>query len=166
MKTRSEDRSIINMISLSFVILYLGMHKKEAGFREIEHTADVELEVWGADIPTLFGEAAKGMYHLSQIKRKGDGDTQADQSRSFTVRGTDLESLLVAFLSELLFYLETEGLAFDAFDLQFQEDHRLRAQLEGSIIEGRNREIKAVTFHNLNIKETESGWQVRIVFDV
>ncbi|MFO8036273.1 MAG: archease [Anaerolineales bacterium] len=142
------------------------MHKKEAGFREIEHTADVELEVWGADIPTLFAEAAKGMYHLSQIKRKGDGDPQATQHRSFTVQGTDLESLLVAFLSELLFYLETEGLVFDAFDLRVQEDSRLQAQLEGFVIEGRNREIKAITFHNLNIKETESGLQVHIVFDV
>ncbi len=142
------------------------MNRKEAGFREIEHTADVELEVWGADIPTLFIEAAKGMYHLSQIEQSGEGDVQEAQSRSFTVKGTDLESLLVAFLSELLFYLETEGIAFDAFDLQLQNDHRLQAQLEGSFIERRNREIKAVTFHNLSIEETESGWQVRIVFDV
>jgi SHS2 domain-containing protein len=142
------------------------MHKKEAGFREIEHTADVELEVWGEDIFSLFVEAARGMYYLSQIERKGDGDTQGIQSWSFSVKGTDLESLLVAFLSELLFYLETEGLAFDVFNLQFLEDYHLQAQLEGSVVESRNREIKAITFHNLNIEETESGWQVRIVFDI
>lgn len=166
MKTRSEDRSIVGNFSLSFVILYLGMNRKEAGFREIEHTADVEIEVWGEDILSLFVEAARGMYHLSQIKRKGDGDTQAAQTCSFTVRGADLESLLVAYLSELLFYLETEGLAFDEFDLQLQEEYRLQAQLEGFVVESRNREIKAVTFHNLNIEETESGRQVHIVFDV
>lgn len=140
------------------------MNTKSAGFREIRHTADVEIEVWGEDKTSLFIEAAKGMYHLSQIvKENGKPDKQ---TRSIAIREGDLESLLVAYLSELLFYLETEHLAFDRFDLHFPEEHQLIGQLEGAEIAGQHREIKAVTFHYLDIQETDSGWRVNIVFDV
>jgi len=140
------------------------MSEKEAGFQEIEHTADVEIKVWGDDLNALFIQAAKGMYHLSQIRK--EENKQITRSRSFSVTGMDTESLLVAFLNEVLFYLETERIAFQEFDLEFQGNGRLQAQLEGTIVKELNRDIKAVTFHNLEIQELDTGWQVRIVFDV
>jgi len=140
------------------------MSEKEAGFQEIEHTADVEIKVWGGDLNALFIQAAKGMYHLSQVRK--EENRQTTRSRSFSVKGMDPESLLVAYLNEVLFYLETERIAFQEFDLEFQGKGRLQAQLEGAVVKDLNREIKAVTFHNLEIQELDTGWQVRIVFDV
>lgn len=137
---------------------------RNSGFREVEHTADVEIEVWGEDLSALFRQAARGMYHLSKLHTP-ESD-QEDISQSFRIRERDIESLLVAFLSELLFYLETERLMFHTMDLGLLKDHQLHAQLEGSRITDQDREIKAVTFHDLEILEDESGWKVNIVFDV
>lgn len=140
------------------------MNEKKAGFREVEHTADVEVEVWGEDKASLFTAAAKGMYHLSQTHKK-EGEEKRF-SRFFSVRERDLESLLVAFLSELLFYLETEQLLFDRYHLDFVDANHLQVQLEGGRIQDQDREIKAVTFHDLDIKRDNSLWKVNIVFDV
>lgn len=140
------------------------MNREESGFREVDHTADVEIEVWGTDKTSLFEKAAQGMYHLSHIREKEH--TPETAAHSFQLNERDLESLLVAFLSELLFYLETEQLKFEKFTLEFEEDHSLRAQLEGFQIAGLDRDIKAVTFHELDIKRTGTGWIVNVVFDV
>jgi SHS2 domain-containing protein len=137
------------------------MPKKQSGYREIEHTADWELEAWAPDLPGLLEQAARGMYVLSgTLLQPGHR-----QSRSFSIEMSDPENLLVQFLSELLYYSENEGLAFDSFAFNFQ-DQSFSAYLEGSPISETEKEIKAVTYHNLEIRQSEQGLQVRIVFDV
>ncbi len=138
-----------------------GMEKHKAGFRELEHTADWELEVWAPDLVTLLEQAARGMYTLSGI-RLGPGPRQP---RTLAVQAHDPESLLVSFLSELLFLGEQEGLGFDSFDLQLEGD-RLQARLAGAPIVSTDKEIKAVTYHQLQVRETQEGLRVNIVFDV
>jgi SHS2 domain-containing protein len=135
--------------------------KKQAGFREIEHTADWELEVWAPDLASLLEQAARGMYSLAGIRLQSG----PRQMRTIQVEFDDLESLLINFLSELLFTGEQEGLAFERFDLRLQEE-RLLAVVEGAPITNQEKEIKAVTWHNLKVRPREQGLEVRIVFDV
>ena len=135
--------------------------KDRSGFEEIEHTADWELHVWAPDLPRLLEQAARGMYELSET-RLMIGDRE---EFNFEFPFTDNESLLVDFLSELLFLGEDQGFAIDEFDLSFDGTH-LNARLGGAPIEEQNKEIKAVTYHRLKIRETRSGVDVRIVFDV
>jgi SHS2 domain-containing protein len=137
------------------------MEQEEAGYREVEHTADWMLEVWALGIPELFEQAARGMYSLSGTRLQ-EGPRQ---KRSFEIEAPDEEGLLVYFLSELLYYGEKEGLAFDHFELEHQEQHLL-AQVKGSTILSQEKEIKAVTYHHLKIQPSKKGLQVRIVFDV
>jgi SHS2 domain-containing protein len=137
------------------------MKKQPAGYREIEHTADWELEVWGPDLPALFEQAARGMYAL-----KGNHlESQGRVERDLQLYAPDPESLLVAFLAELLFLEEVEGLGFDSFDLHL-EPGRLSARLSGAPVRSPGKDIKAVTFHNMAIRKTEPGLEVNIVFDV
>jgi hypothetical protein len=70
-----------------------------AGYREIEHTADWQLDVWAPDLGALLEQAARGMYALAGV-RLTDGPRQA---YDLEVPFHDPEGLLVAFLSELLF---------------------------------------------------------------
>jgi len=77
----------------------------------------------------------------------------------------DKESLLVAFLSELIYYLELEQIGFDQFDLDLSE-RSIVAMMEGSQVSGLKKNIKAVTYHNLEILSTAEGFEVEIVFDV
>ncbi len=127
----------------------------------MEHTADWELEVWGPDMQALFGEAARGMYELMGVKISEDSRCH----RRLELLADDREQLLVSFLGELLFLAEAEDLAFDGFLLQV-DDTSLVARLEGGSILSRSKEIKAVTYHRLEIEETERGLETSIIFDV
>jgi SHS2 domain-containing protein len=134
------------------------------GFREHAHTADWELEVWAPDLPTLLEQAARGMYELSGVRLAGESRHQ----QLLTLSAKDPESLLVQFLSNLLWIEENNHLGFDEFDLKISHGtaYNLLAQLSGSKIVGMDKEIKAVTYHNLAVQSTPQGLRVNIVFDV
>jgi SHS2 domain-containing protein len=132
-----------------------------AGFREVEHTADWELQVWAPDLPTLLEQAARGMYHLQGLQLK----SSPRREHSFVLAFQDIETLLVDFLAELLYLSESEELGFDLFALKIS-NHSLQAELSGASINYVSKEIKAVTYHNLIIRKTSSGLEANVVFDV
>jgi SHS2 domain-containing protein len=131
------------------------------GFEEVSHTADWSARVWAPDLPTLFKEAARAMNSLSGTVI----GTNDRVSRALEVEGPDPESLLVAFLSELVFYQEQENLTFDDFDLRVAGQW-LKVAMEGAQTESVDKAIKAVTYHNLKIERTTEGFETTIVFDV
>jgi SHS2 domain-containing protein len=132
-----------------------------AGYRECQHTADWELEVWAPDLPGLLEQAARGMYWLAGLHLKAN--PRIEHALEFTF--TDAENLIVDFLSELLFLVEGQGIAFDGFSLQVAQD-MLLAELSGAPVDSISREIKAVTYHRLAVRRSGVGLQVNIVFDV
>jgi SHS2 domain-containing protein len=130
-------------------------------FKEIKHTADWSLQVWGKDLLSLFKDAATGMYSLMGIH-----PNQSNRKKtSFTLQEDDIESLLVAYLSELLYLLESKNVVFDEINLVISSNE-LTAQLEGCEIQSIEKIIKAVTFHNMAIKMIQDQYMVEIVFDV
>ena len=138
-----------------------------AGYRELEHTADWELEAWADDLPGLLEQAARGMYALSGVRLQ-PGATEA---RSFTIRAVDAESLLVRFLSELLYEAQQFSLVFDGFTLSLSqpaagEPIELHAVLQGHPLLSVDKEIKAVTYHNLAVRREAGELRVNVVFDV
>ena len=138
-----------------------GVKPPNQGHREVEHTADLELEVWGPDMAALLEEAARGMYELMAVE-------VSDESRRhhrLEIAADDREQLMVSFLEDLLFLADTEDLGFDGFLLSVG-DTELLARLEGGFIIARRREIKAVTFHSLSIAGSGSGLRTNVVFDV
>jgi protein archease len=132
-----------------------------AGFNELHHTADWEIEVWAPDLPGLFEQAAIGMYALSGTHLYPEPRI----TRTFELVAEDTEGLLVKFLAELLYLGEQYGLAFDDFKLQI-EAGSLRARLHGAPMTEQSKEIKAVTYHKLAIQPGPRGLEARIVFDV
>ena len=142
------------------VILKL-MKANQAGYREIEHTADWALHVWASDLASLFEQAALGMYALAETEL----EASPRQTRRLQLEAIDSESLLVAFLNELVFFGEDENLGFDAFEVEMQ-DNQLRAEIFGAHFTSRKKEIKAVTYHNIEIKSSGDGLEVQLVFDV
>jgi SHS2 domain-containing protein len=121
------------------------VQSNSSGYREIEHTADWEIEVWSPDIKGLLYQAACAMYTLADVKLAA---TQK-QSRTLEITAKDNE----------------EQLGFDRISLSLNED-TLTAELTCTPIKSISKEIKAVTYHNLNIIDTSKGFTTRIVFDV
>ena len=132
-----------------------------AGFEERAHTADWALAVWAPDLTSLLEQAARGMYALMGLRLRPEPRVEF----AFDVQALDRESLLVSFLSELLYLGQQAEAGFDTFDVQSIEGG-IHAHVSGVPIESQAKEIKAVTYHNLTIHDTERGLETTIVFDV
>jgi SHS2 domain-containing protein len=137
------------------------MRASPAGFREIAHTADWELEVWAPDLPSLFAQAARGMYSLMGVRLL----SAPRLSRTLELDAIDGEGLLVHFLEELLYIQSLDRLAFDNFQIDISK-WKLLARMEGTPLESLAKEIKAVTYHHLKIRSDQGQFEVSIVFDV
>lgn len=135
-------------------------------YSTFEHTADVGLNVSADDLNTLFAEAARGFLSILV-----DEPTQVlpKQAVGIEVEGPDLEYLLFDWLNELLFRFETEHLLLSEFDVSVDE-RGLTAQARGEIFQPERHklahEVKAITYHQLEVKETSAGWQARFIVDI
>lgn len=131
-----------------------------SGFREIEHTADWAIEAWAPDLEGLIRQAAAGMYALMGV----EVSPEPMVTHSIALSAEDQESLLVAFLMELLYLAETRTVACEVVELHCG-DTALSASLVSRSIDRIRRQVKAVTYHNLAIKTTLEGVSVIVVFD-
>ncbi len=130
-------------------------------FEELEHTADWSIRVTAGDFGGLLAEAARGMYSLMHLELARDDRV----SRQIEVDGIDRETQLVAFLDELLFHLAHDREAYDRFDVAVQGE-LVSANVRGCAVTGQAKEIKAVTFHGLEIVEGDGRLEATIIFDV
>jgi len=137
--------------------------EKRVGFEELEHTADVALRVYGRDLQDLFIHAAEGMlYLMGDCERDGPPRCEND----IRLEAPDRESLLIDWLSELLYLSETQDVCYYAFDIRNLTSTSLEARVGGDSLNLHKRAIKAATFHELRIEETLNGLEVTIVFDI
>ncbi len=119
------------------------------------------MKVWAEDLPSLFVEAAHGMNALSGLVLASGPRL----SRAFRHEAMDDETLLVAFLSELIYAREQENLGFDTFQVELRPGSA-NINMEGSPVASVEKPIKAVTFHNLEIRHSDHSCETNIVFDV
>jgi SHS2 domain-containing protein len=140
------------------------MNTSTRGFEEVAHTADLEIRAWGKDLVSLFIAAAEGMLHLSGVEDYEEGFSSIREKIS--LNAMDHEGLLILFLEELLYRLTEDYILFGIEKLVLDDNFALTAELKGTQIRSYQRDIKAVTYHRLNISETEGGYSVNIVFDI
>ena len=135
----------------------------KADFEEIEHTADWALRIRGRNLSELLINAARGMSSLLVSEL---ADISVTQEERVEVEAYDAESLLVNWLSELAYWAEAEGIVFCEFNLQQVTPTHLQAVVRGGHVADLQKHIKAVTYHDLEIVETDDGLEVTVVFDV
>jgi SHS2 domain-containing protein len=143
------------------------------GYKPIEHSSDIGIRVWGSSLKELFEEAANGM--VSQII---DTDNiQQKEEIKLELEAESFEELLLKWLKEILFLMESEGLLFKEFQIEkdnFSIRNAKTAQIQASMSgEKKNptrhdicMEIKAVTRHGLYVKKNGPWWEGNILFDV
>lgn len=130
-------------------------------FEEVEHTADVALKVYGHDRSTLFVNAAYGMFSLMADWEEFPPSTEQEIS----LEAIDDETLLVDWLSELLYLHEMGDTVYTSFEILDISPTTLWATVQGTKRWTPKTAIKAVTFNELHIEKTSEGCTVTIVFD-
>ncbi len=131
------------------------------GYQELSHTADWAVRVWADDLAGLFSTAADAMAALVGVQ----AGSESLPGRAFSMQAEDTESLLVAYLNELLFIMESERV-FAARQKLNVSAQCLSGEVWFQQIRSLDKEIKAVTFSNMKIISTAHGFQVEIVLDV
>jgi len=139
-----------------------GINVQDGGFLESEHTADLALEVWAPSLETLFVNAAKGMFATSGMQV-----IEHSERTNYTIRlcGADDENLLVNFLSELLYLSERDWAGFIDYQISLA-GYNLEAIVTAVALQSIDKQIKAVTYHDLVIEHEEGIYCVKIVFDI
>ena len=134
-------------------------------YEPLDHTADTGIVAYGANLPELFENAAFGMFDLMFDL----SELHTGREQPVSVEAEGLEELLLRWLEELLFRAESEGLAWLDFSVAEVGEQSLSGVAKGVSSEGIELvgpPIKAVTYHDLEVAETESGWRARVIFDV
>jgi SHS2 domain-containing protein len=141
----------------------LGRGKK---FRLLDHTADLGMLVFGGDLEELFTNAGEAFFTIITDLRRVRESTE----RIIRVESTNLEDLMVNWLGELLYLHDVDGLLFRSFSIDELRDGTMKARARGEAFhEGRHvikTEIKAVTYHQIEVKEEKGRWRARIIFDL
>ncbi len=97
-------------------------------------------------------------------------NVQKKESFNIQVSANDIEELLVKWLDELLYRYETERVVFSEFIINKISNTAIDSIVYGEKIDHSRHEIKTeiknVTYHQLQVKKTDKGWEVQIIFDV
>ena len=139
------------------------MRKK---YNLIDHTADFGIHVFGSDPKELFANAAWAMFDII---------TEIDQlkgldSCNIEVSGYDWPDLMVNWLREVLYLWNGRELLVKSFHIISLSENNLSVRVnfdpfnpDRHIIKT---EIKAVTYHQIQVNSNSSGWEAKIIFDV
>ncbi|TFG03859.1 MAG: archease [Promethearchaeota archaeon] len=144
---------------------------KNAGFKFIEHTADVKVKAWGSNLEEAFSQVALGLMatispNLEKIKH--------ELVREITIESEDKYALAIDFLTEFLYIFDVEALIFSEINIETIElkndNYQLKAIAKGEKFDKNTHEIgtevKAITYSFMNIEEKQNEVTIDIVFDI
>ena len=133
-------------------------------FEFLEHTADVGILVRGETLEEFFAEAARGMFAIL-CESTPEGEAIVHE---INLNANDIESLLVNFLSELLFLFESKSFVPREFQFHHIDEGSLDVVCIGAIAPKPfyGTEIKGITHHMLEVESTPNGLEARIYFDL
>jgi SHS2 domain-containing protein len=124
-------------------------------YEYFEATADVGLKAYGKDLNEAFENAGLAIFNIISDTSGIDALKEIE----FEVSSEDDVSLLYDYLEELLFYHEVEFMLFSEFHVEIDDNLKLKAKIKGEEIDWnkheRKTEIKAITFHKMDVKRTD-----------
>jgi SHS2 domain-containing protein len=128
-------------------------------FEILNHTA------YGADLRQAFANAGRALFSLiTELD-----DVEEVLYRDVELTASDVESLLVAWLNELVYQFDTEGIIFKRFDIIHLDNTRLKARSYGEKVDSSRHKlkigVKAATYHMLKVDKND-GYRVQVLFDI
>ena len=146
---------------------------RKTPFRELDHTADLRVEIFGKDEQELFRNALESLYVLLGLPPV-PGHEGGIETDSLEVHGQDLEEALVHLLGEFLYRATVEGerLVLDTVSVRRGEEGSCEVKVFGrwrklsnEEISGK-REIKAVTYHDVRVRRTGEEFCAEVILDI
>lgn len=134
-------------------------------YEVIEHTADIGLKIYGRDLKELFINAVTGLLSLIVDLNRVDSSAEIEVK----IEEDNREELLVSWLNEFIFQFSARSFITKEINIRDIADNKVMAKIKGETIDLSKHkilsEIKAATYHELEIKEVEGGLQARVIFD-
>jgi SHS2 domain-containing protein len=132
----------------------------------LDHTADLKIRVSGTDPADLFKNAGLALFDLiTRPDRLKPGEVI-----EVSVIGDDAADLMVNYLRELLYLWTGEEKLVDRIEIVHLSDNAVSARVSADCYQPERHEIrheiKAVTYHQIEVSRTGDGWQAMVVFDV
>lgn len=138
----------------------------EAGYRILEHPADLGLEAWGETLSDVFRQSVLALISVivdpSVVNR--------EKSRPVSLEATDPDQLLVRLLSEVLFCIDAERFIATQLVIDEMKGTALRGSLIGEDLDPEKHvfrlDVKAITYHQLSITEKGGLVRARVFVDI
>ena len=138
----------------------------KTAFEIIDHTADVGIIVYGADIKELFSNAALALFSLITEPKSIEEKSHLD----LKVRSGDRDSLLVEWLNELIYFFDVKHILFNRFHIESLTHNELKATCYGEDFDPMKHKIKigvkAATYHMLRLDKNSDGYKAQIILDI
>ncbi len=136
-------------------------------FEVIDHTADVGVVAYGADLNQAFVNAARALFSLITEPESIEENLRWD----IELEAPDEESLLVEWLNELIYLFDTENILFNRFEVSELGGGQLKARGYGERVNSSRHRlrtgVKAATYHMLSISRDEDNvYRVKVIFDI
>jgi len=134
-------------------------------YQPIDHTADLAIRVRADSLDGLFADAAFGMFSLIVDPMPVRGTRKL----AIRVDADDWEELMVAWLRELLYLWNAKQIGLCAITDMAVTPYAVHAAVRVDTVHPRSHhvlnEIKAVTYHQIEVLSDTGGWTARVVFD-
>jgi len=131
-------------------------------FEILEHKADLKIRVFGKDKKELFLNTMIGMFKGARYESEGK-----EIKREIKISSLDLPSLLVDFLSEVLYLCEVNKEVYHKVLFKNLTEKELEGTLIGKPLKRMGVHIKAVTYHDLDVhQKKDKTWEATILFDI
>jgi len=135
-------------------------------FEIFDHTADIGVIVYGENLKALFENAGEAFFRLITDVRK----VRYRVEKRIEIGGETLDRLMVDWLSELLYLHDVENLLFRGFKVESVGEGGLKAVVKGEPFQQGvhviKTEVKAVTYHRMEVRQDNGRWRVQIIFDL
>jgi SHS2 domain-containing protein len=145
------------------------MKEKTASFRIVEDisSADYVFDAWGEGLEDLFCVCALACFSAMTDPSRVEPAT----IRKFEVSAENVDDLLYNFIAELIFIKDAEKLFLSHFETEIGQDQRsLKAVVAGEPIDYNKHvirtDVKAVTYHGLQIRKEDRRFTVRMILDL
>ncbi|MDH5781892.1 MAG: archease [Dehalococcoidia bacterium] len=135
-------------------------------FEIIDHTADVGIIAYGADIEELFSNAALALFSLITAPESVEEKLHLD----LEVSSEDRDSLLIEWLNELIYLFDVNHILFNHFDIKSLTHNELKATCYGEDFNPMKHKItagvKAATYHMLKLDKSDDGFKAQVILDI